>query len=236
MQVKGVIFDCDGTLVNSTEAWLGTQNEMARRAGVKLTSDDVDYMLTLSIPETGAYLHDKYHLGNSGNEVVDMINETMLDYYENDSTARIGALSFVKSLYDQGIPCSVASSTPQALLQAGLARAGFTPYLSYIVSVDDVGISKSRPAVFDRARELMGTEKEATWVFEDSAYALKTSVAAGYPSVGIYDDDLSGTYEQLSIGKLVVREWDELDPLIFVEDPLSAKRDSAPGVLFPERI
>ena len=51
-----------------------------------------------------------------------------------------------------------------------------------------MGASKREPAVYDRAREAMGTEKALTWGFEDALYAMDTLVKAGYPVFGLYDE------------------------------------------------
>lgn len=216
MPVTGVIFDCDGTLLDSAQAWLHTQNELTRRARVELTPEEVDTICALTIPETGIFFHDRFGLGSSAEEVVDVINDSMRVFYATEVQARKDALIWVKSLTERGIPCSVASSTPQSLLQVGLQKTGFTPYLHAIVSVDDAGASKREPAVYDFARELMGTPKETTWVFEDSAYALHTLQKAGYPSVGIYDSDLAGTLEELALANIVIKEFSDLEITSFL--------------------
>ena len=85
------------------------------------------------------------------------------------------------------------------------------------MSVDDVGKPKREPAVYDRARELMGTPLCSTWGFEDSSYAVRTLRAAGYRTMGVYDSDLAGTYEDLAaLCDHVVRGFGELDAGEFI--------------------
>lgn len=217
MAVTGVIFDCDGTLLDSMDAWLNTQTELARRAGVVLSDDDEQLIITMTIPEVGEFFHDQFGLGKDPMEVVGFIDEIMMESYEGEFVkARPGALEFVRDLHESGIICSVASSTPLRLLLVGLKNTGFCEYLSAIVSVDDVGASKREPAVYNHARKLMGTEQEDTWVFEDSAYALRTLLNAGYHTVGIYDQDVSGTIDQLSIADEVILSFTDIDAARFI--------------------
>ena len=62
----------------------------------------------------------------------------------------------------------------------------------------------------------MGTQISKTWGFEDSLYALRTLKRAGYKTVGVYDNDLAGTFDELSeIADVAVRSFDELDPKFF---------------------
>ena len=205
--IDGAIFDCDGTLLDSIGAWLATQDELASRAGAVLTYEETTHVSALTLPETAAFFHERYGLGASSEEVLGMIDYFMAAHYQEDISARPGALEFVRMLHGRGIKCSVASSTSQPLLRIALTVTGFMPYLDAVVSVDDVGISKREPAVYDRACELMGTPKESTWVFEDSVYALNTLVKANYHTVGVYDRDISGTPEELSIADFVIQSF-----------------------------
>ncbi len=92
----GVVFDCDGTLLDSMGVWHGLQNELAERAGGTLTADDVAALAPMSIPECGAFFHEKFGLGESDRDVVGMIDEYMLDFYRQRAEARPGALEFVQ--------------------------------------------------------------------------------------------------------------------------------------------
>lgn len=207
----GVIFDCDGTLIDSMQAWRALEGDLAQRAGVALSKADTDRITTLTIPECGAYFHERFGLGSSGVDVERMIGDFMLEYYRERSRLRPGALAFMQALAECGVRMSVASSSPQAYLQAGLSHCGVLPYLDAVVSVDDVGASKREPAVYDCARKAMGTQLAFTWGFEDATYALRTLRAAGYRTVGIYDCDLSGTYDELAaVADVAVRGFGEL--------------------------
>ncbi|WP_080800360.1 HAD family hydrolase [Arabiibacter massiliensis] len=213
----GVIFDCDGTLLDSMGVWREAEADLARRAGITLSRAETDEITTLTIPECGAFFHERFGLGESAADVVRMIDEFMLEFYRTRAEARPGALAFVQGLAALGAHASVASSSPQPYLQAGLERCGFAPYLDAIVSVDDVGASKREPAVYDRARELMGTALDDTWGVEDSVYAVRTLREAGYRTLGIYDCDLSGTFEQLAeAADHAIRTFEQLDAEAFI--------------------
>lgn len=217
-QKLGIVFDCDGTLLDSLGMWYELEQELSRRAGCELTKSDRDAITTFTIPETGAFMHEKFGLGKSAEDVVQMMNDFLLDYYRLQVNEKPGALSFVRALRERGVVMSVASSSPQSYLQAGLAHAGFSPYLEAIVSVDDVGASKREPAVYDHARMRMGTSLESTWVFEDASYALRTVRAAGYRAVGVYDCDESGTMADLeSLANVVITNYESFSADDFIQ-------------------
>lgn len=214
----GVIFDCDGTLIDSMAAWRALEEDLAARAGREFTREDADALTVRTIPECGEYVHEKFGLGESGKEVEGMINDFMFDFYSTRSELRPGALAFIEGLAARGVHMTVASSTPKPLLEAGLGHVGVTPFLDAIVSVDCVGKSKREPDVYDYARSIMGTDLEHTWGFEDAAYAVDTLRRAGYRTVGIYDNDLSATFEQLeSTATVAIREFSDLSVETFLE-------------------
>ena len=214
----GVIFDCDGTLVDSMAAWRELEEGLAEMAGGPLTQEHRDALTTMTIPECGAFFHDTLGIASSGAEVQAMIEEFMDNFYRNRAKAKPGALEFVQSLAELGVPMTVASSTPSELLRAGIASAGFAPYMMDVLSVDDVGASKRDPKLFRTCRDIMGTATSATWGFDDSCYALDTLRNNGFHSVGVYDCDISGTIEQLNCAAdFTIVSFTELDGNSFLE-------------------
>lgn len=209
----GIIFDCDGTLVDSMGAWHDVDRTLAAEAGIRLTAADTDVITTMSLPEASAYLHEQCGLGESNEAVLGSIFDHMRAFYAHEVEARPGALAFVRALYERGIPMAVASSTPSDMLTCCIERCGFAPYMKAVVSVDDLHTSKREPAIYDYARSFLGTDRAHTWGFEDAAYALDTLRTAGYRTGAIYDNDISGTREALlARADFLIASWEDLDP------------------------
>lgn len=84
----GVIFDCDGTLVDSMGAWHEVDRTLAAEAGITLTEADAEAITTMSLPEASAYLHEQCGLGESNEAVLEMIFDRMRAFYANEVEAR----------------------------------------------------------------------------------------------------------------------------------------------------
>lgn len=189
----GIIFDCDGTLIDSMAVWHEVDNRLAALVGIELTQTDRDFMTAGTLLECSQYLHERYAIGACTQDVVDMIYDNMLHYYTHEARPKPGALEFVRGAYEMGIPLGVASSTPPALLHAGLEATGFAPYMRTIMSVEDLNTSKREPLVYNTVLKSLGTPRNDTWGFEDALYAINTLSASGYPTVAIYDSEIAGT-------------------------------------------
>lgn len=210
--MAGAVFDCDGTLLDTMALWYGLEDELAARAGHVLTPVEKDALRTYTMAETARFFHGKLGLGESEADVAAMVEELAVEQYATRAQARPGVAAVLARLKAAGVRCAVASSSPHSMLDPGLACAGLAPYIDAVVSTDDVGVSKREPAAYDRARELLGTPKEATWVFEDAAYAVRTAKAAGYRVAATWDCDESGAYDELAaLADVAVRDWRDLD-------------------------
>lgn len=210
--VRGAIFDCDGTLLDTMGVWYGLEDELAARAGHVLSPVEKDALRSYTLPETARFFHEELGLGASCEEVVALVEDLAVEHYATRACARPGVRDFLEELRRAGVRCAVASSSPHSMLEPGLACAGLAPYIDAVVSTDDVGASKRAPAAYDRARELLGTPKGSTWVFEDALYAVGTAKAAGYRTIATWDCDESGVFEQLAAAAdAAVRDWRELD-------------------------
>lgn len=195
--IKAVIFDFDGTLAESMGVWRGLEEDLCRMSGAEDTEQVVRDLCPLTIPEVAAYFHEGFGLAESNEAVIAIIDDIMSQRYAHDVIAKPGALDLVRALHEAGIPMVVVSSTPHHLLDIGLGALGMAPYMTGVVSVDDVGHSKREPHAFMEACRIVGAEPFETLVFEDSVYAIETAKAAGMATFGVFDMDESGTVEQL---------------------------------------
>lgn len=184
------IFDCDGTLVNSTPVWNYAQPELLRRHGIAVTKDDFAPFESLALEDECQAYHDTWGIGESGEELYRELFDILIDGYSK-VRPREGLVPFLKRAAAMGIPMCVATSTPVELVRAALVGAGLDGYLEFVTTTGEAGRSKEYPDVYELALQRLekrhGCTFERTWVFEDAVFGLKSSGAAGFSRVGIYD-------------------------------------------------
>ena len=189
--IKGAIFDMDGTLVDSLAFWDYFYAECGRRYGMgedfRPEEETEKRIRTLSFKEGMALMHDVCQIGGSAEELLEMAFDRCVTYYSEIVTVKDGVMDFLRLCRDRGVKTCVASATQSDLLRIVMERFGLYEYLPRVFSCGDIGVGKDRPDIFLLALEYLGTDKDETYIFEDSVVAVETAVRAGFKTVGIYD-------------------------------------------------
>lgn len=90
-------------------------------------------------------------------------------------------------------------------------RLGIAKYFDRIFTCEEVGAGKTKPDIYLRAAEYLGTRPEETVVFEDVIHAIRTAKQAGFQVVGIYDETSKDDQEEVRReADWYCREWAEL--------------------------
>lgn len=208
---KAVVFDCDGTLLRSMDVWHAMESGLARQAGIRLDPQQVEQLNANTLSQTVAFFHDRYGVGESRDELFADAFALLLAGYRERVVARAGASDLALALRSRGLLLAVASSSPRVFLEAGLERAGMLDLFDLVVSAEDEGASKRDPRFFLRLADRLGASPDAIWGIDDSVYAIRAMDEAGYSTVGIYDTDEAGTFEELRLAAhRAVREFAEL--------------------------
>ena len=185
--IDGVIFDVDGTLLDTMPVWHDAGARFLATLGIQAEPGLGDLLFEETV-ETGAqYLIDHYGLSMSIPEIARGIDEQVEQFYFREADFKPGARELLQQMYDAGIHLTVATSTHRNCIEAAFDRLGIRGMFEGIFTCSEVGATKNNPAIFYAAEDCMQTQPEYTWVFEDGLYAIRTAEAAGFRTVGIYD-------------------------------------------------
>lgn len=193
MNIKGAIFDLDGTLIDSLFFW----ERLWKLLGTKYLGDESflpplemqKAVRTVTFVDASKMLFDEFGFGSGPNEIFDIMHDYCIEIYQNEATFKPGAKELLDHLKARGVKMCIASASMPDLLRAIFDRFGLDDYFPKIISCADIGKGKSHPDVFIAAEQYMGTQRENTWVFEDSLVSLQTATKAGFPTVGVFDEN-----------------------------------------------
>ena len=144
------IFDCDGTLVNSTPVWAYAQPELLHRHGINVTVDDFAQFEHLSLEDECQAYHDTWGIGANGEKLYRELSDILIDGYSK-VPPRKGLLAFLEQAKAAGIAMCVATSTPAELVQCRLEeRHGHKFERAWVFEDAVFGLKSSGVAGFKR--------------------------------------------------------------------------------------
>ena len=181
------IFDMDGTLLDSTGMWDVVAERVLARWGKRLTPQDRDETISMTIEGTAQYYVDRCHLPLTVQEVADCIRAEARRAYTSEAVLKPGVITVLDALRDKGVRLCVASGTEKPLVDAALAHAGILDRFEFTLSCQTPR-GKESPEVYLRALEAFGGPDPArVMVFEDSPAALATAKKLGLYTVAVWD-------------------------------------------------
>lgn len=196
-KMEGAIFDMDGTLLDTMPIWEHASENYLAKKGITVKEKLSEILFSMSMQQGAAYVKEHYGLSESIEEIVAGTNDIVAEAYRTRAEAKPGVREFLETLKARGIKMAVATSTDRVHVEAALKKNGLYDYFDVIFTCSEVGVGKVKPDIFDAAMEALGTKKTATWVFEDALYAIKTAKAAGFRTVGLYDESSQKEQEEI---------------------------------------
>lgn len=184
-----VLFDMDGTLVDSEQQWLRAQAEVMTRIGGTWTTADHAACLGGSIDDSVEYMIGLVGGGHSSDEVHAMLLDEIRRLMSTEPiTWQPGARDLLLSLRRDGMTTGLVSTSWAELI--GIIRAQIEadlgqPAFDVVVSGDDVADLKPHPAPYLLAAELLGVPIGDCLVIEDSPVGVRSGVAAGCRVVAV---------------------------------------------------
>jgi HAD superfamily hydrolase (TIGR01509 family) len=203
-RLTAVIFDCDGTLVDSEPLARAAWERSLAAHGYEI--DDSEYAGLIGLPYLrvhgffaeripGLEGPDAFWEGYSG-RLFDLIDAELKPFAD--------ALETVRGLAARGLAVAVASSSPRARLDRTLTRAGLADAFAVTVAGDEIEHGKPAPDMFLAAAARLGVEPARCAVIEDSAPGVAAGLAAGMTTVGIAR--AAGDAEALARAHVVLHE------------------------------
>lgn len=184
---KAVIFDLDGTLVDSMWVWKQIDIEYLGGLGIELPEMLQGDIEGMSFTETAVYFKERFSLPDSVEEIKKTWNRLALEKYEKEVPLKDGAVEFVNWCQQNGIRLGIATSNSRELVETVLRAHGLEGYFSCIVTGCDVGKGKPAPDIYLEAARQLDVPPENCLVFEDIIPGIAAGKAAGMHVCAVED-------------------------------------------------
>lgn len=185
--IKGVIFDLDGTLLNSMPVWENLGELYLQSLGIVAEKGLGDILAELSMKQGAEYLIEHYHLDLTEEQVMEGITCRIHEFYEKRVPLKKGARAFLEGFYEKNIPMIAVTSGERSNVEAALKRLGIYALFAGILTCTGMDTDKRNPDIYLSATLQLDIDPKETLVFEDAYHAICTVKKAGFPVVAVYD-------------------------------------------------
>lgn len=187
--IKGVIFDLDGTLIDSMKIWTKIDRKLLRENGVENIPPYIsDRVRKMTIEESAQYFIDEFGFECTSEYIIKRIEELVRIEYEENIPLKSYAAEFLDYLDEKKIPYGVATATYKGLAEAVLKRCGIWEQMRFLLTEVEYPLGKNFPDIFLGGAERLGLEPEEVLVVEDSLHCIETVAKAGFITAGVYDE------------------------------------------------
>lgn len=184
---RALIFDMDGTLVDSMFYWRNQNVEFLKRHGIVLPDIFRGREVEMTSRKMYEWLQQNGYNEITYEQIMREAEEHMTTRYEAGLPAKPGALAFLERAHKLGYRMCIATVTPRKSALLSLDKQGITKYFEFIIAGGDTAVQKREAGYYKAIAERFHVEPEECLVFEDALYAMKSAARAGMDVVAIKD-------------------------------------------------
>ena len=186
--MTAVIFDCDGTLVDSEPLARVAWERALAPHGQTISDADLAAVVGLPYPRVHAYFAERGPLPDA-EELWPSMSRELFALIDEELEAFPDAVATVRELRARGVPVAVASSSPRERLERTLARAELSGCFDASVAGDEVAHGKPAPDLFLAAAAALGAAPKDCVAVEDAPPGVEAALAAGMTVLGVARED-----------------------------------------------
>lgn len=175
---SAVLFDMDGTLVDTEHLWWQAAAELAADLHLTLTDDDLPEVLGRAVEHTAAHLHRASRTERAESELVEQLNESFSSKVAAEIVPRPGALALLAELRDAAVPTALVSASPRRVVELVLGSLGHD-WFAVTLAAEDTERTKPDPAPYLAAASRLGLDPASCVAVEDTPTGVASAHAAG---------------------------------------------------------
>ncbi len=185
--IELVIFDLDGTLIDSTSLWADIDRDFFESKGMKIPPNYNKEIAHIGLTAAATLTREKYVPYLTIEEIMKQWNDYALEAYQKHIPLKEHALELLDLLKSHNVKIALATANSEELYLPCLLRLDVHKYFDMIIDVNSCKDGKNSPEIYDKVRHNFDVKRENSLVVEDMLQALITAYNNGYNVVGVND-------------------------------------------------
>lgn len=194
---KGVIFDLDGTLINSSHVWSDIDIKFLAKRGHEVPKDYFKAVSTMNFNQAAVYTNDFFRLNEKIEDIVDEWYNMALDEYSTNVRIKDSADAFLRDLKQNNVKIALATASSKGLYEAVLKNNGIYNYFDFFASTDQVKRGKGFPDVYEFACDGLSLKPDDCAVFEDIIEGVRGAKLGGFTAVACLDKHYAADWDHM---------------------------------------
>ena len=209
---KAVIFDLDGTLVDSMWMWKAIDIEYLGKFGIPLPPTLQKDIEGMSFSETAVYFKETFRIKDSLEEIKADWNRMAYEKYTKEITLKKGAKEFLQFCKEEGIKLGIATSNSRELVDATLEALNIREYFDCVMTACEVAKGKPAPDIYLAVADKVKISPAQCLVFEDIEMGILAGKNAGMEVCAI-EDEFSMNQKELKkkLADYYIKDYFELN-------------------------
>lgn len=185
---KTVIFDMDGTLLDSMPFWYDTGIEVLSHFKISNYQEIMDNFYLEPASKVVADLGKANKLnGHDSATIMNVWREKMTENFKTKIKLKDHVEELLKKYQRLGYQLIVITGTQKPIAEMALTRLGIRDYFSQVYDQSAFNSHKSELEFYSIVIKQLGLEKHDTIIFEDAIFAIKSGKHSGAFTIGVYD-------------------------------------------------
>lgn len=185
---EAVIFDMDGSLVDSMWVWKDIDTEYLSRFGLTVPDDLGQLIEGMSFTETAMYFKERFGLERPLELIKADWNEMAWEKYRTEVMLKPGTRELLDHCRRHGIKLGIATSNSRQLVDMVMRARGVFDYFSSIMTSCEAKKGKPAPDIYLMTAKQLAVKPENCLVFEDIIFGIQAGKAAGMEVCAVEDD------------------------------------------------
>lgn len=210
--IDAVIFDMDGTLIDSMWLWRQIDIDYFARFNLELPDTLQHEIEGMSFLQTAEYMKKKFGFTDSVDEMMNAWNEMAYELYSNVVDFKPGVLDFIKECKKRNIKLGIATSNSRYLFDAASNHLLLDKYFDCMLTGSEITNGKPAPDVYLTVAKRLNVDTNRCLVFEDIIAGIMAGKNAGMKVCAVYDEySKSTTDEKIRTADYYITDYTELE-------------------------